>query len=236
MAGGSADERNRAEEAFDVERPLSGFEPGTTVLVSGPPLIGKYDLMIETLARGNDRGEGSIVLSTRDDERAVVEDFERIAPRFDRDLLGIVECVSDQRDDADPGEYGGDVRVRRASSPADLTGIGIGASELMKEFSDESVPGIRVGIDSLSTMLLYTEFDRMARFLHVLSGRIDRAGGLGMFVLNPGTIDAGQYDQLKTLFDGLVELREHEDRQEVRVRGLPGIDAGWRPYDPPRSE
>ena len=90
-----------------------------------------------------------------------------------------------------------------------------------------------MGIDSLSTLLLYTEFDRMARFLHVLSGRIDRAGGLGVFIVNPGTIDAGQYDQLKTLFDGLVELREHDDRRELRMRGLPGVDDGWQQHDPP---
>jgi len=234
MAGGSADERHQVDGQLDRELPTSGLNPGTTLLISGPPLIGKYDLMLEILAQGIERGEGGIVVSTQGDERAVVRDFERVAPGFDPALLGIVECVSDQQEEG--GTTTGEVRIRRTPSPADLTGIGIGASELMNDLSGDGATGVRLGVDSLSTLLLYTEFDRMARFLHVLSGRIDRAGGLGVFVVNPGTIAAGQYDQLKTLFDGLVELREHEDRRELRVRGLPDVDAEWRPYEPTAVE
>lgn len=204
------------------------FDPGTNVLVSGPPLIGKYDLMLETLARGTEQGEGSIVVATRDDERAVLRDYERVSPEFDRSRVGVVECISGQRGDSTV--YEGDAFVRRASSPADLTGIGIGASELMNDLHNAGASGLRVGVDSLSTLLLYTEFDRLARFLHVLSGRIDRANGIGLFVINPGTIDAAQFDQLKTLFDGLVELRENDERREIRVRGLSGVESGWRPY------
>lgn len=233
MAGRTLDESRRVDEMFD-DVPLSGFDPGTTVLVSGPPMVGKYELVVETLAGGIGRNEGAIVISTRHDETAVIDDFERVVPGFDRSLLGIVECVSDQHGEGTG--YTGDVRVRRASSPADLTGVGIGASELMSDLHDEGVTAIGICVDSLSTLLLYTEFDRMARFLHVLAGRIDRSGGLGLFVINPGTIEAGQYDQLKTLFDGLLEIRERDEMREVRIRGLTGVDANWRAYDPPRIE
>lgn len=230
MSTGPAGERPRVQET-DGEPPVIDFDPGTNVLVSGPPLIGKYDLMLETLARGTEQGEGSIVVATRDDERAVIEDYRRVATNFDGSNLGVVECISGQR--GGTTEHEGETLVRRASSPADLTGIGIGASELMNDLHDGGATGIRLGVDSLSTLLLYTEFDRLARFLHVLSGRIDRAGGIGLFVINPGTIDAAQFDQLKTLFDGLVELRERNERREIRVRGLPGVEQGWRPYDSP---
>lgn len=230
MAGGSADESPQIDGQFDRELPLSGLNPGTSILVSGPPLIGKHELMLEIIAQGIERGEGGIVVSTQGDEQAVTRELERVAPGFDPSLLGIIDCVSDQQEEG--GTTEGEVRVRRTASPADLTGIGIGASELINGLSEDGVAGVRLGIDSLSTLLLYTEFDRMARFLHVLSGRIDRAGGLGVFVVNPGTIDAGQYDQLKTLFDGLVEVREHEEQRELRIRGLPDVDTGWQPYDP----
>ncbi len=230
MSTGPAGERPRVQDA-DGEPPVIDFDPGTNVLVSGPPLIGKYDLMLETLARGTEQGEGSIVVATRDDERAVIEDYRRVSPEFDSSRLGVVECISGQR--GGTTEHEGETLVRRASSPADLTGIGIGASELMNDLHDGGAAGVRLGVDSLSTLLLYTEFDRLARFLHVLSGRIDRAGGIGLFVINPGTIDAAQFDQLKTLFDGLVELRERDERREIRVRGLPGVEQGWRPYHSP---
>ncbi|PSQ38528.1 hypothetical protein BRD13_06175 [Halobacteriales archaeon SW_5_70_135] len=227
MSTGPTGERPRARDTD--EPPHIDFDPGTNVLISGPPLIGKYDFMLATLARGTEQGEGSVIVATRDDERAALDDYERVSPSFDRSRVGIVECISGQR--GGDTEHEGEALVRRASSPADLTGIGIGASELMSDLHERGTGGLRLGVDSLSTLLLYTEFDRLARFLHVLSGRIDRAGGVGLFVINPGTIDAAQFDQLKTLFDGLVELREHEERREIRVRGLPGTDNGWRPYD-----
>lgn len=233
MSSGPTGERPRVHNPNE-KPPLIDFDPGTNVLVSGPPLIGKYDLMLGTLARGTERGEGSVVVATRDDERAVLRDYERISPEFDRSRVGVVECISGQR--GGETEHDGEALVRRASSPADLTGIGIGASELMGDLHDAGAGGLRLGVDSLSTLLLYTEFDRLARFLHVLSGRIDRAGGIGLFVINPGTIDAAQFDQLKTLFDGLVELRERDERREIRVRGLPGTDDEWRPYEAARHD
>ncbi len=229
MATGPSGERSRARDP-EGEPPLAEFGPGTNVLLAGPPLIGKYDLMLETLAHGTERDEGSVVVATRDDERAVLEDYERVSPGFDRSRVGIVECVSGQRGEGT--EYEGEALVRRASSPADLTGVGIGASELMNDLYEGGASGIRLGIDSLSTLLLYTEFDRLARFLHVLSGRVDRADGIGVFVINPNSLDAAQFDQLKTLFDGLVELRERDGRREIRVRGLPDHSPEWRPYGP----
>jgi KaiC/GvpD/RAD55 family RecA-like ATPase len=233
MATGSTGERSRATEGEHGDV-FGQFDPGTNVLVSGPPLVGKYDLMLEALAAGNRNGGGSIVVSTDDDERSVLNDLRRVDSAFDLSRVGIVECISDE--DEASGEYGGEASVHRAGSPADLTGIGIGASELMSDLHSDGVEGLRVGVDSLSTLLLYTEFDRMARFLHVLSGRIDRAGGIGMFAINPGTIEDSQFDQLKTLFDGLLEVRERDERREIRVRGIPGVESGWRPYASPAFE
>lgn len=213
--------------------PLGAIPPGTTLLVSGPPLVGKYDLVLDVLGRGHSVGEASVVVSTRGDERTVVDDYERITPGFDRSKVGVVECVSDR--DADGTERTAEgLRVRRAGSPADLTGIGIGASELVQEFDRAGAGGVRLGMDSLATTFVYTDFERVCRFLHVLSGRIVQARGVGLFVVDPSTLSDAQYDQLKTLFDGVIELREDEtgpDR-ELRVRGVPGVDREWHEYAP----
>lgn len=231
MATGSAGES--AHTVRDGGGVFDELPAGTSVLLSGPPLIGKDEVMLETLAAGNGAGEGSVVISARDDEHTVLDDYERVYPGFDPSLVGVVECISDRNDD---GTRVGDARVRRAGSPADLTGIGIGASELMNELHEGGATGIRVGVDSLSTLLLYSEFDRLARFLHVMSGRIDRAEGIGVFAINPGTIEEAQFDQLKSLFDGMVELRERDDTREIRVRGIGGVHSEWRPYHPPEFD
>ncbi|PSQ17284.1 hypothetical protein BRD00_08205 [Halobacteriales archaeon QS_8_69_26] len=212
--------------------PIAGLSPGTTLLVAGPPMIGKYDLALEVLGVGNAAGESGVVVSTRGDERAVIDDYARTVPEFDPSMLGVVECVSGTRSGGTEVTEDG-VRVRRAGSPADLTGVGIGASELMQEFDAAGSEGVRLAMDSLATVLMYADFERVCRFLHVLSGRIVQARGVGLFVINPATVDASQYDQLKTLFDGLVELRETEAGREYRVRGLRGATREWREYVPP---
>ena len=212
--------------------PLDAIPPGTTLLVSGPPLVGKYDLVLDVLNGGHAVGEAAVVVSTRGDERSVVDDYERIAPGFDRTKLGVVECVSDRDADGTQRTTEG-LRVRRAGSPADLTGIGIGVSELVREFDSADAAGVRLGMDSLATSFVYTDFERVCRFLHVLSGRSVQARGIGLFVADPSTLSEPQYDQLKTLFDGLIELRENDDDdREYRVRGLPGVDRDWHRYDP----
>jgi len=201
------------------------------VLVAGPPMIGKYDLVLDVLGAGQATGEAAVVISTRGDHRTVVDDYRRVVPECDPSMLGVVECVSGAEADGTEVVEGG-ARVRRAGSPADLTGIGIAASELVQEFDAAGAEGVRLGLESLAAVLIYTDFDRVCRFLHVLSGRIVQARGIGLFVINPATIDASQYDQLKTLFDGLVELRETDAGREYRVRGLHGVDRDWHEYVP----
>ncbi len=198
------------------------------MLLAGPPLAGPDEFLLETILGDRGRGSGGLVIATRHDGRSVLSNYRR-GPAGDRSgRVGVVECVSDGPDDR--VERNG-VCVCSASSPGDLTGIGIRTSELLDEFPTSA--GVPVGVDSLSTLLLYSEFERTCRFLHVLSGRVARAGGIGLFVVNPGAVGSSQYDQLKTLFDGVVELRkrERERDREIRIRGLSGVEAGWRSVD-----
>lgn len=224
---------DRFDGRTDVPRPpLAELSPGTTVLVSGPPLIGKYELALDFLGRGHASGEAAVVVSTKDDDRTVVSDFDRTVPGFDRSRFGVVECVSGAESDGIETVESG-VRVRRTASPGDLTGIGIGLSELMNEFDEAGASGVRVGMDSLSATMVYADFDRVCRFLHVLSNRIVRAGGIGLFTLDGAAVERSQYEALKGLFDGLVELRENDDgSHEYRIRGL-DVPREWREYDPP---
>lgn len=44
--------------------PVEGIEPGSTLLVVGPPMTGKPDLVLQLLAQGFDTEEGAAVIST----------------------------------------------------------------------------------------------------------------------------------------------------------------------------
>ncbi|WP_353633388.1 ATPase domain-containing protein [Halobacterium sp. NMX12-1] len=200
-------------------------ESGTNVLVEGPPMSGKRDLGFEVLATGARDGEGSIVVSTKDSAERVIEDFaEHVGDT--EPLLGVVDCVTKQQGMGTATES---ELVRYASSPVDLTGIGIELSELLRAlYQQRGVTRNRILLHSLSTLLMYSDLQTVFRFLHVFTGRVQSADALGVFVVDSSAHDEQTVSTLKQLFDGIITLREREDGGfEARLVGIEdGTD--WR--------
>jgi KaiC/GvpD/RAD55 family RecA-like ATPase len=194
---------------YDLGSRLDGRHatPGTNVLISGPPLTGKRRLGLEILAEGWGQDHGAIVVTTRDSSRQVLDDFQAV-PRGDPDeeAVGIVDCVTKQQRQA-PTER---QHVKYASSPVDMTGIGIKFSEYVDRFSDDDPDGggSRVLLDSLSTLLMYTSEETVFRFLHVFSSRIEDANGLGVYVIESTAHHETTMNTLRPLFDGVIQVDE----------------------------
>jgi KaiC/GvpD/RAD55 family RecA-like ATPase len=201
-------------------------EPGTNLLVTGPPMTGKRDLALEILAHGSRRGDGSIVVTTKDDGESVREALREQLGRDERGPLGIVDCVSKQQGmNPSPGDD-----IAYASSPKDMTGIGIQLSEFLEGFYQErGVKRNRILLHSLSTLLMYSNLQTVFRFLHVFTGRVQSAEALGVFVIDSTAHDKQTMSTLRQLFDGQIEIREADDGgSELRVRGVAqGTD--WKP-------
>jgi len=193
----------------------ASVDPGTNVLVAGPPLSGKRRLAFEALARGADEREGSIVVTSRDGAERVLADFRSVLADPDGAHIGVVDCVSQHQ-----GQSASDSNlVKYASSPMDMTGIGIKFSEFLEEFYTERGLGkSRVALDSLSPLLVYSDLQTVFRFMHVLTGRIEDAEAIGIHVIESTAHDAETMNTLKQLFDGVVEVDEDKS---VTVR-LPG--------------
>ncbi|MFC4549331.1 MULTISPECIES: RAD55 family ATPase [Halorussus] len=210
-------------------RPEVEVEPGTNLLIAGPPMTGKRTLAMGILAHGSRRGDGSIVVTTKDSGGDVREAFEEQFRGQGDDPTGplaIVDCVSKQQG-RNPAP---DDVIRYASSPVDMTGIGIQLSEFLQEFyEDRGVRQNRILLYSLSTLLMYSNLQTVFRFLHVFTGRVQSADALGVFVIDSTAHDDQTMSTLKQLFDGQIEVREGENRErELRLTGV-GDDADWRP-------
>ena len=200
-------------------------DPGTNLLIAGPPMSGKYNLALDILAAGSVRGEGSIVVSTKDGAERVSADFVEHVDE-DSGPLGIVDSVTKQQGMAPVEE---DELVRYVSSPVDLTGMGIQLSELLQHFYRErGATQNRILMNSLSTLLMYSNLQTVFRFLHVFTGRVQSADALGLFVIDDSAHDTQTLSTLKQLFDGIVEVRESESGFEARLVGI-GDDRSWRP-------
>ncbi|MFB6138252.1 MAG: RAD55 family ATPase [Halobacteriaceae archaeon] len=211
---------------YEVGDPLGDLSvpPGTNLLVSGPPMTGKRALAFRVLANGVEREEGAIVVSTKDNATRVRSAFHEHAPDA---TLGIVDCVTRQQGMAAEDED----LTRYASSPNDLTGIGIELSELLQEFyQDRGHERNRVLLYSLSTLLMYSNLQTVFRFLHVFTGRVQSVDGLGLFVIDATAHDDQTMNTLKQLFDGIVEVQEVDDERRCRVTGMGAGTTDWTPF------
>jgi len=206
---------------------LDGSVPtGTNLLLVGPPMLGKRDLAFDVLAEGRRQGEGAIVVTTKDGAGKVRAAFDE--REVGEGPLGIVDCVTRQQG---MGEELDDELVRYASSPNDLTGIGIEFSELLRlVYQERGVERNRSLMYSLSTLLMYSDLQTVFRFLHVSTGRVQSADGLGLFAIDDTAHDQQTMSTLKQLFDGVVELREADDQRQCRLTGIEGLDASWRDF------
>jgi len=180
----------------------AAVDSGTNILVSGPPLTGKRRLVLQALAYGAAEGQGIIIVTTRDSAERMLADFESVVDKPEAVDIGIVDCVSQHQ-----GRSTRDTDiVKYASSPEDMTGIGIKFSEFVEEFSEKrGVEQIRVMVDSLSTLLLYSNLQTVFRFMHVFTSRMESADAVGLHVMDATAHDVETMNTLKQLFGEIVE-------------------------------
>jgi KaiC/GvpD/RAD55 family RecA-like ATPase len=207
--------------------PGVSVEPGTNLLMAGPPMTGKRSLALRILAEGANSGDGTIVVTTKDSGDKILGDFQEYVDDFDSAPVGVVDCVTKQQGmrNSQASEH-----VAYASSPVDMTGIGIKLSEFLQHFyQDLSIQRNRILLYSLSTLLMYSNLQTVFRFLHVFTGRIQSADALGVFVIDSTAHDDQTMSTLKQLFDGEIQVREGDEHgTEIRVTGLPDVESEWR--------
>jgi KaiC/GvpD/RAD55 family RecA-like ATPase len=193
--------------------PATEVDPGTNVLVTGPPLTGKRAITLRILAAGIEQGDGAIAVTTKDGAetifRALPDDTE----------IGVVDCVTKQRG---VGAVEDNPQIKYASSPVDMTGIGIKLSEFLQEFYDaRGLTQNRVLLHSISTLLMYSDLQTVFRFLHVFTGRIQSTEALGIYVIDSTSHDDQTMNTLKQLFNAVIEVREGEgDEPELHTAGF----------------
>lgn len=204
----------------------SELPPGTSLLIAGPAMSGKQSLALDLLAAELDWDKGLLVISTRKNAEACIDELERREPMLDRAQVGVVDCSGSSQQQALQA-----VATQHVSSPGDLTGISIGTAKLMQRFAERDISHVRHGLVSVSTLLQYLGLDTVFKFLHIYTQRIDDTGGLGVFTLDNVAHDPQTVNTITGEFDVVIELSETEggDR-EIRVRGLPDTSRAWEPF------
>lgn len=188
-------------------------------------MTGKYQLLLEFLGRSSD---AAIVVTTKNGVETVRSDLDAIR-HYDDDRVGVVDCVTQQRDIASGGAAETET-TKFVSSPGNLTRIGVEFTDLFERFNERGLR-TRVGVHSASQLVMYSNLKQVYQFLQVLTGKLQSAGWTGGVVLDSTAHDDQTIYTLQELFDGIVETRESaEGRREMRVRGLSAEASPWQPF------
>jgi hypothetical protein len=188
-----------------------------SVLISGPPMSGKYDLCIRLLARWAD---APILVSTGRTAETVRSDYERLTGQPANDLV-VIDCQSSQQ-----GTGGDDTeRTKYVKNPGDLTAIGVKFTDVV-----ESSKGVdhAVGVYSLSELLQYWDPDRVYQFTRVVASQTSGQGWPFVGVVGSTAHDEQVVHTLYEPFETVIETRVNDER-EFRVRDRLGEPSPWTP-------
>lgn len=192
---------------------------GTNILLSGDLFSGKEFLSREFLIEGLENDEGCILISTNETADKIVENLDKI----NLDNLCIIDCVS--------SKFGATLeqpfseQIRYIESPMDLTMIMVALNDFLNLFSREKkIKKIRIVLDSVSTLLMYSNLRTVFKFLHILTTRIRSAGGINIMLMEERAHDDIEVRTVRQLTQGII-------RMENNTIQLKGFRTAQAPYE-----
>ncbi|WP_318567292.1 DUF7504 family protein [Salinigranum marinum] len=205
---------------------LGSVPAGTSLLLVGAPDTGATDFTFRVLAAAP-RAAECVILATTDSAPATLTERYQSALESPDDLehLHVVDAFhSGPERDIGPLSP---AHVEAASSPADVTGIGVGVTNHLR-----SIPfnRVRLGLVSLSPIVDLIGSERAFAFCHVLMSRIDSADHLGLFVVDPTRHEPEHVRVFQSLTDGAFRFRNAGGTREIRGTGVVDDVSEWKPW------
>ncbi|QZY00713.1 RAD55 family ATPase [Halobaculum rubrum] len=194
---------------------------GESLLIAGPPMTGKYALMLRLMAEAGDRG---VLITTGDPVEQARADYAEVAG-VAPESVGVVDCVSKQQG----GELVEDDLVRYASSPKNITDIGMKFTDLYEVFR-ETEGSVGVGINSLSELLMYLDPQDVYQFVRVLTRQTENEGWTTIAVINSTMHDEQTLHTMYEPFDTVINTREENGARELRVRNRTQTATAWTTF------
>lgn len=213
----------------ELDIAIGGIKKGSNIMLIGPPMSGKEIILYSILYYGAAKNNNAVVtVTTRESATHILEWFKEHKIDLPLSRIGIVDCVTKTLGVAAVETE----NIKIASSPVDLTGIGVKISQFFEEyFMKKNIQKTQLHINSLSTILMYSNIQTVFRFLHVFTGRIKASGSLGIYILESGMHDEQAISTLKQLFDGMIEIKSENDKNFIRVVGFSPKPTPWFEYE-----
>jgi KaiC/GvpD/RAD55 family RecA-like ATPase len=213
----------------ELDNAIDGIRKGSNIMLIGPSMSQKEVILYNIMYHVAARNENAVVtVTTHESGTQILDWFIENKLVLPLSRIGIIDCIAILLG----GTAVENENIKMASSPLDLTGIGVRISQFFEDFlMKKNVQKIQLHINSLSTILMYSNIHTVFRFIHVFTGRIKAAGALGIFVMESGMHDEQAITTLKQLFDGVIEIKSENDMNYIRMVGLSPKPTPWFEYE-----
>ncbi len=213
----------------ELDNAIEGIKMGSNIILIGPPMSPKkvilYNIMYQSTAIEKN---AVITVTTNESGTQILDWFRENKLSLPLSRIGIIDCTTKSAGGAAVETE----NIKMARSPVDLTGIGVRISQFFEDFQmKKNIQKIQLHINSLSTILMYSNIHTVFRFIHVFTGRVKAAGALGIFVMESGMHDQQAIATLKQLFDGVIEIKTENDVNYIRIIGLSAKPTPWFEYE-----
>lgn len=133
----------------------------------------------------------------------------------------MIDCTDFGHDD-----HASEAPTCTSTTPPDLTGVGICLSKGYDQFGTPG--GQMVLLDNLSTLLVYSEVDRVVRFVSTINNRIAELGDSTVQLLDTDVVDDVDKNKLLKLFSTVIQVKQADGETRFRLRGA--TETSWLDY------
>ena len=182
-----------------------------SILVLSKPLEGKREF-IENYAK-NAIKENKAILFVLTDKSPEQMKKEMLESRIFFKNFYFVDCYSQQNS----GTQKDDDNIRYVSGPLALNEISIAISEFGREFMKKETD-YEILFDSLSTLLIYSNAEAIARFLQVLISKVKQLNGDILFTLEEGMHDEKAIMTIEHFMDSVVDVKKEGKKIIMNIK------------------
>jgi len=206
-----------------------GIPAVTNTLLYAPPFIGKDTILKHFVLSGLEEGEPVIFVLTDKSFSETREEMKKMDKNFiDHENEGKVKYIDVYSKGVELQEEGQNVIF--VDSPINRERITASIISTEREFA-KKYKRHRLILDSLSTLIVYSDAKAVFRFLQVVSGTCKRLGATSIFSMTRGMHEEIEVQTIKHLMDGVIEMREEGSRMQIRVQGCGEVvSRNWIDY------